>query len=60
MCIFRTSMLYIFSLPYFAQSCFLQSQTQFTYGLLGVPFQFSLLSDNLHSQYQISEKDSLL
>ena len=44
----------------FCPIMFLPSQTRFTYGLLGVPFQFSLLSDNLHSQYQISEKDSLL
>ena len=55
-------MLYIFSLPYygFCPIMFLPSQTWFTYGLLGAPFQFSLLSDNLHSQCQISEKNSLL
>lgn len=62
-CIFHTSMVSIFSLPYygFCPIMFLPSQTWFTYGLLGIPlFSFHCCLDNLHSQYQISEKNSLL
>lgn len=61
--IFLTSMLCIFSLPYnvvSAKSQFLSSLIWFAYGLLGASFQLSLLSDNPHFQYQISEENNLL